>query len=439
MDRHAHPVPSEPLSESFADVSRPFGKTGWRQWPWLLGTGVTVGLACLIAGGAMTQLLGGQATDCNAATDAPPAAKIYCAQELAGKQTAADLVDALRLVNAIPADHPLRAEGDRRLNEWSQELLRLAENLYQDGKLEDAIAAVRSIPTNAQAYAQVNRQVKQWQTTWDKAEALYSQSQKAIDERQWWKSLSTARQILALNQHYWETVKYPELMAQLDAARGSQEGPVRRQQSLGKDVVQNWQQRKNQLAATALAKAEALAKSGNAPGLKQAIAEASKVLNDAPQSKVASSRIRAWEQQLAAVEDRPYLQRGIALAADDNVQSLRQAMAEAGKISPNSPLHDQAQGKIQQWRDRAQQLQLQAQQPAPAVLPANLHPVLPPAPSRPVLPPPVLPAAPHPAAAQAVDYTPYYSAPLPNFGDTRPVDKLPTEFELPPSGERLRR
>jgi hypothetical protein len=214
-----------------------------RHWPWGLGLGLTVGLAMLIAGGALTQLLGVHSNDCTApsTTEDLPATKLYCAQEFANRRTVDDLQEAMRLVNSIPEHDPLRAAGDRLLREWSDELLRLAEGLYQEGQLAEAIAAVRSIPPAAGSRDAVDRQVKQWQATWEKAEALYAKTQKAIDERQWGEGLRTARQILGLENSHWQTVKYPELMDQLDAARGSQESPVvtHPKKSIAKNALAN--------------------------------------------------------------------------------------------------------------------------------------------------------------------------------------------------------
>lgn len=218
MDRSSSSEPVAPLPSV----------SGLGRWPWGLGLGLTVGLAGLIAGGALIQLLGVHSNDCTApsTTEDIPATKLYCAQEFASRRTVDDLQEAMRLVNSIPETDPLRAVGDRRLREWSEDLLRLAEDLYQQGQLEAAIAAVRSIPPAAGTRNAIDRQVKVWQTTWEKAESLYAKTQKAIDERQWGQGLSIARQILGLGNAHWQTVKYPELMDQLDAARGDQERPA---------------------------------------------------------------------------------------------------------------------------------------------------------------------------------------------------------------------
>jgi hypothetical protein len=431
MNHHSNPANSFDQEMTTTDVNhKAIGLKKWRpRLAWGIGIGLTIGLAGVVVGGATLHLLQVQTNDCAASygKDAEPSLRLYCAQELATKQSADDVRDAIRMVDQIPADHPLRLEADRRLDLWSRDLLRLAENLYQEGQLDAAIAAVRTIPTQAPVYTQVNAKVRHWRTTWEKAEALYEKSQAAIDERQWWKGLNTARQLLTLGNRHWETTKYPELMEQLDVARGSQESPaIRRKPVAGKEVAAQWQLKQHQQAATILAKAQTLAKAGDAKGLQTAIAEASKIVADNPQAKTANRLIQTWERQLATLEDRPYLQRATTLAKDDNVRSLESAIQEARKIGRDRPLYKQAQTQVQQWSTRSQQLQKEAQQPSalpvaapvarPAVVPVAVPAVVPavvPAPAIPSLPPDPVPG------------------PVPGLSDRQPIDRLPNEFELP--------
>ncbi len=236
---------------------------GLRRGSWGIGVGVVVGVACLVAGGAITQLVGVKSVECTIADEELSATRLYCAQQSADKRTVDDLQVAIRLANSIPVDDPLRLAGDRKIREWSEELLRLGEGLYQDGKLEDAIAAARSIPGSAHLNTQVERQVKDWQSTWEKAETLYEKTQQAIDDRQWGKALSAAREILGLDNTHWQTVKYPEIMAQLEEARRDQEGSTKAQRKPrdGKDLLAAWKLRKYSKTTAATAKSEAIARS----------------------------------------------------------------------------------------------------------------------------------------------------------------------------------
>ena len=72
--------------------------------------------------------------------------RLYCAELAANKQTVDNLVEAIELINSLPANHPLRPEIDRRIERWSLEILKLADNYFQEGKLDEAIAVAKKIP-----------------------------------------------------------------------------------------------------------------------------------------------------------------------------------------------------------------------------------------------------------------------------------------------------
>ncbi len=246
-------------SESWAEASF----LGLSRGSWGIGVCVVVGVAGLVAGGAITQLVGVKSGECTIAAEELPATRLYCAQQSADKRTVDDLQSAIRLANSIPTDDPLRLASDRKIREWSEELLRLGEGLYQDGKLEDAIAAVRSIPGSAHLNTQVEQQVKDWQATWEKAETLYEKTQQAIDDRQWGKGLSAAREILGLDNNHWQTVRYPEIMAQLEEARQDQEGSTKAQRKKrdSKDLLAAWKLKKSSKTTATPAKPQAIARS----------------------------------------------------------------------------------------------------------------------------------------------------------------------------------
>ncbi|BCX08752.1 MAG: hypothetical protein KatS3mg066_2611 [Fischerella sp.] len=72
--------------------------------------------------------------------------RLHCAQLAASKQTVKDLLQAIDLVKLLPESHPLRGEIDRYLEQWSRDILKLADESFQQGKLEEAIATANQIP-----------------------------------------------------------------------------------------------------------------------------------------------------------------------------------------------------------------------------------------------------------------------------------------------------
>ncbi|EFA74156.1 hypothetical protein CRD_00841 [Raphidiopsis brookii D9] len=66
--------------------------------------------------------------------------RVHCANLAASKQTVNDLLQAIALVKDLPQDHPLRGQINDLLQEWSRDIINLAEKSFQSGNLEEAIA-----------------------------------------------------------------------------------------------------------------------------------------------------------------------------------------------------------------------------------------------------------------------------------------------------------
>lgn len=60
-----------------------------------------------------------------------------------------------------------------------------ATEQYQAGRLEDAIAILRSIPPDSVAYGRIEDTVTQWRRDWRQAETQFTRMQQAFDAAQW--------------------------------------------------------------------------------------------------------------------------------------------------------------------------------------------------------------------------------------------------------------
>ncbi|MEA5582055.1 chromosome segregation ATPase [Nodularia harveyana UHCC-0300] len=147
------------------------------------------------------------------------AVKLHCAQVSASKQNVNDLLEAIALVRKIPDDHPLRGEIDRFLTEWSQDVLRLADESFQSGNLEEAIATARKIPEDLPPYKLVNEQITKWQSIWSEAEDIYKSTEAEVKERRWQTSFMLSAKLLRVNNDYWSSVKYDQLNNLITSAR----------------------------------------------------------------------------------------------------------------------------------------------------------------------------------------------------------------------------
>jgi hypothetical protein len=72
--------------------------------------------------------------------------RIHCAEIAASKQNVNDLLEAIKLLNTLPPDHPLHSEASRLIEIWATDIMELAEKDYQSGKIKEAVNAVRQIP-----------------------------------------------------------------------------------------------------------------------------------------------------------------------------------------------------------------------------------------------------------------------------------------------------
>ena len=137
--------------------------------------------------------------------------RLHCAQLAASKQTINNLLQAMALVKELPENHPLRGEINRLLEEWSRDILKLADESFQAGNLEEAIATARKIPPDLKVSELVTAQIEKWQTVWSKAEAIYQEAEKELRQRNWQSAFMLTAKLLRVNNKYWASTKYDEL------------------------------------------------------------------------------------------------------------------------------------------------------------------------------------------------------------------------------------
>ena len=137
--------------------------------------------------------------------------RLHCASLAASKQTINDLLQAITLVKQLPENHPLRGEINRLLEEWSQDILKLADESFQAGNLEEAIATSRKIPTDLKVSELVEEQIQKWQTIWSKAEGIYQEAEQELRQRHWQSAFMLTARLLRVNNKYWASTKYDQL------------------------------------------------------------------------------------------------------------------------------------------------------------------------------------------------------------------------------------
>ena len=145
--------------------------------------------------------------------------RMQCAQLAASKRTAKDLIEAIDLVGTLPKDHPLYEEASRWIEDWSKELLDVAQEEFNNGDLKAAIAAARKIPIHAVAAQQVDARVKLWEGVWSEAESIVRKVDEFLAKRNWRDAFNEATKLLALENPYWQTNRYVEIGTQIATAK----------------------------------------------------------------------------------------------------------------------------------------------------------------------------------------------------------------------------
>ncbi len=211
--------PSRTQTSAKAFLQKPVGRvlTDWR---------VAAGIGLALTGG-MTLLAIGFLFKLPAVPNCPaifwPLAsaslRLHCAQLAANKQTVNDLLEAIQLLNSLPADHPLHQEASRLIEQWSGEILQLGDDAFNAGKLGDAINMARKVPKSANIHGEVEERINRWQKIWSEAEAIYRRVEDALRDQNWRKASSDAARLLSIENNFWQTTKYQELTDKITLTR----------------------------------------------------------------------------------------------------------------------------------------------------------------------------------------------------------------------------
>lgn len=299
---------------------------------------------------------------------ASAADRLYCAEVMANRQTVDDLLKAIDLVNALPTDHPLRSEINRNIQQWSEDILKLAEATFQQGKLAEAVSTVRRIPKEVPAYPLVEKQIQQWQSIWSEAEGIYRAAEDYLRKEDWGQAFRQATLLLSLGNTYWETTKYEELTTLIQTAKTDGGKLAKARSTAEKGGLEN--------LLTAIKLAEEIGQNSHV------YTAAQKVIGELSQQifEIAETKLKAGDWQVAIdtvnkipaganlkeeVKDFTELARAASQGLTGTVAGLESAIKAAQKIGSDRPLHSKVQDYILFWQqeiadvktlERAQQL-----------------------------------------------------------------------------------
>ncbi|MEH2000270.1 MAG: chromosome segregation ATPase [Nostoc sp.] len=343
-------------SEETAQLSRSSGK-----WPrWMKSWTLWLVLLMLIPGSvgvlAMAMLL-----KLPAAPNCPSifwplasaSVRLHCAQLAASKETVNDLLQAIALVKQLPQNHPLHGEIDRFIEEWSRDILKLADQSFQTGNLDEAIATAEKIPQDVAAYKLVDEQIGKWQSIWSKAEATYNGAIAEVRERRWQSAFMLSAKMLRVDNQYWAGTKYDQLNRLIATAREDGDKLGKAENLASSKVVDNLLEA-IKLAESIGQESYLYQKAQEAiPGFGRKMLElaeakldkrdADEALNIARQIPE-SAKIQAETDDFIAIADAK------RSAWIGNVSGLEAAIAQAQQIDPSRPVYNEAQQLIARWQ-----------------------------------------------------------------------------------------
>ncbi|MBE9006630.1 chromosome segregation ATPase [Fortiea sp. LEGE XX443] len=279
--------------------------------------------------------------------------RLHCAQLAASKQTVNDLLQAIALVKQLPENHPLRGEIDRFVEEWSRDILQLADQNFQAGNLEQAIATAQKIPQDLPAYKLVDEKIAKWESIWFKAEDIYKTVEEQLQQRRWQSASMLAAKLLRVDNRYWSSTKYDQLNRLIVSVREDGD-KLDKADSLAKTKVVD-----NLLQAIKIA--ESIGKDSYFYQKAQesiplfgrtmlGLAQAKLDVRDADAALDIARQIPDNAKLQADIEDFIAIADAQRSAWIGTVSSLETAIAQAQEIDPSRPNYNKAQQLITRWQ-----------------------------------------------------------------------------------------
>ncbi|MBE9099640.1 hypothetical protein [Vacuolonema iberomarrocanum] len=151
----------------------------------------------------------------------PNTEQLYCVREVARSGQVADLKAAVELVQDWTPNHPLYAESQQGLTQWSRTLLEIARQRYQDSDLRGALEVAGIIPESSSLYEDAQVAIAGWQDEWQQGEEIYNRAQDALADQAWNIASAQLRALGQLRAPYWRQHRMATLTNQIFAERSA--------------------------------------------------------------------------------------------------------------------------------------------------------------------------------------------------------------------------
>jgi serine/threonine protein kinase len=110
--------------------------------------------------------------------------------------------DAIYLASQVPKNTKIYSKAQELISQWSLRIYQIANNKYQEGNLQAAIAIVEAIPIDIPLAKNMQITFQQWKREWKQEQTYMQIAQKALDERRWQDAINAAQQLS--KNTYWQ-------------------------------------------------------------------------------------------------------------------------------------------------------------------------------------------------------------------------------------------
>lgn len=302
------------------------------------------------------------------------------AKKLAKKLMPEQMGEALELLQAVVPETEVWIEAQALRETWSQNLLKIALQHWQEGNTSGAIQLAQQVPLHLVLsnsaedlvkYSHAHQLVEDsaieaklsWRQLWSLLEAttavrqiqpdspVYAEAQAKLQE---WQAQFEDLQKLQMANLIADLGQKPALESAI--GRAKQIPPDRQRHSQAQTMISGWLQQIEQLEDSPyLRLAQQFAAANTVAGLQLAIAQAQVIPTHRALWTEAQSQVVAWQQQIETIEDQPLMDSANSLA---KANKLDEAIAAAAEIRPERALYAEAQAAIMIWKEKIRAAQV---------------------------------------------------------------------------------
>jgi hypothetical protein len=228
------------------------------------------------------------------------------------------LAEAIQLISQIDPKRIARDAGQDKVEEWSQDLLEIAQYQADQGNFEWAVEAAQKIPPSSLAAKD--------------ATALMQLGQAEV------------------------VAKDDDVIAYLQAwALAQQVGDPAIKESESQEKVEEWEQQIRNFGQLELAKL--FANVDSIFTYQAAIDHAKLVQTDQPQRVEAQTLIAQWQNQIETYNDRQYIATSRRFAGQKTIPGYQAAIIAARKVEIGQPLRIEAQTLVAEWENSIEKIE----------------------------------------------------------------------------------